>query len=60
MESKFRSALLLSADTPEELRAGDVFRVMDAAKEFGVRDEFKAWLLAHDLISRTREVILSV
>ena len=60
MKSKFRSALMLSADTPEELRACDVGRVMAAAEEFGVRDEFRTWLLTHDLISRTREVILAV
>jgi len=57
MESKFRSALMVSADTPESLRASDVYRVLYEAEEMDVFHEFKTWLLSQNLQSRTREVL---
>lgn len=41
----FFGCLQLSADTPQELRACDVDRVMQAAHEGGFLEEFRNWLL---------------
>lgn len=44
-EKMFRSILLLSADSPEQLRPCDVDRVMEAALDKGIDLQFKVWLL---------------
>ena len=54
MKEQFRSILALSADSPEELRPSDVFRVVDEADDLGVKAEFVNWLLSENLKPRTR------
>ncbi|WP_224962663.1 hypothetical protein [Geomonas subterranea] len=54
---KFQSILALSADAPDLLRPCDVERVLDAAQDQGCFDEFRKWLLCHDLQERTRTSI---
>lgn len=51
---KLQAILALSADAPDLLRPCDVERVLDAAQDQGCFDEFRKWLLSHDLQDRTR------
>jgi hypothetical protein len=53
------SILKWSADTPQRLRRGDVFRVIDAANNAGCLAGFKEWLLARrpDLKEEVEECI---
>lgn len=51
---KFQNILALSADAPDLLRPCDVERVLDAAQDQGCFDEFRKWLLGHDLQERAR------
>ena len=46
VEINLSTILSISANKREELRACDVDRVMSLAEEIGVRNEFRAWLLA--------------
>ncbi len=49
---------MLSADSPSQLRAMDVDRIMSAANDSGKVEEFKSWILAKpDLMPRTRKAI---
>ena len=58
MDERFRSAVMVSADSPEEIRPSDVDRVMDTALDMGVdKTEFTTWLLTHDVNARTRKAI---
>ncbi|OIK11951.1 hypothetical protein [Bacillus sp. MUM 13] len=52
-----KSKLLLSADTPEQLRPIDVDRVMMAACEQGCFKDFKDWLISHRLQERTWQLV---
>ena len=59
-DTEFRSCLMLVADSPEELRPVDVDRVLDAAEDMCLLTEFAGWLLDHDLLPRTRELVSAV
>jgi len=48
LEPRLQSVLKLAADTPADLRPVDVDRVMDAADDQGIVDEFKAWISGQD------------
>lgn len=54
---QFRSILMLSADSSEQLRACDVDRVMDAAQDQKCLEEFRQWILTQELQDRTRAAI---
>ena len=58
-ESAFRSALSLSADSPEQLRSSDVDRVMSDAASRGFAEEFRRWLLSKGVQSDTAAEIKS-
>lgn len=58
--TKFESILMLSADSPGQLRRSDVFRVLDAARDKGCLDGFCEWLLSHDLSEAVRGQIVKV
>jgi hypothetical protein len=45
-EISFKTVLTIAANSREELRPQDVDRVMEQADYCGVREEFRAWLLA--------------
>lgn len=51
--------LWLAADSPEQLRATDVPRVMVEAYEQKCFEAFKEWLLSSNLSERTREEVES-
>ena len=51
---RFMNILKSAADSPEQLRAGDVYRVLDEAKDHGIEDVFAGWLLKQNLMERTR------
>jgi len=57
IDPRFRSCLLLSADSPEDLRPCDVDRVMDAAADLGCLEELRKWLLDQELRQRTRQLV---
>lgn len=56
-ETKFNGILKLSADTPNELRPSDVDRVLDAAEDAGILDEFYSWLKAQGLKGKTEATL---
>lgn len=49
--------LKLAAESPEVLRAIDVYRVMSTAYDKHCMNEFKEWLLAQELNPRTRATV---
>ena len=52
---RMRNALLAASDTPEQLRPGDVDRVLALAKDFGLAQTTMAqWLLDFELLPRTK------
>lgn len=51
--------LLLSADTPEQLRPVDVERVLDEAFQEDYFEEFQRWLLQQNLKDSTRQKVES-
>jgi len=53
-EQRYQSCLMLSADSPEELRPQDVDRVMTHAHEHGFLQGFEKWLNSQLLSERTR------
>jgi hypothetical protein len=59
LSSAFRSTLGLSADSPEQLRAVDVDRVMSDAKDRGYLTEFGTWLLSQPLKEGTMKAVKS-
>jgi hypothetical protein len=59
LSSAFRSTLGLSADSPEQLRAVDVDRVMSNAKDRGYLTEFGTWLLSQPLKEGTMKAVKS-
>lgn len=54
---KMEPILLISADTPEELRHCDVDRVMEEAYKQGCFSDFRSWLLSRSLQARTKEKV---
>ena len=52
---RFRGTLLLAADTPQQLRASDVDRVMTDAGQY--YNDFRMWLLDFPLQPRTKQVL---
>ncbi|WP_148359054.1 hypothetical protein [Peribacillus simplex] len=54
---KYKRILMLSADTPEQLRPTDVDRVMLVAYEQYCFQGFKDYLLSHRLQERNRELV---
>ena len=57
---KFITITLLSADTPEELRACDVYRVMENAQEQNCLSKYATWLTAQCPSERVKEEIQEV
>lgn len=60
MEQKYRSILMLSTDSPEQLRPIDVYRVLNEAKNKDCLTEFVKWLEARPISDRVRAKIQSV
>jgi hypothetical protein len=51
----YLNIVLSAADDPAHLRAGDVYRVLDEAKNLGLNvKEFGEWLRLQPLMERTR------
>ncbi len=53
----FKNIVLLSANSPEELRPCDVDRVMYVAYNSFMKVSFRRWLLFFDLQERTRALV---
>jgi len=58
-QQQFQNILKVSADTPEQLRAADTYRVLDEANQQGVMDKFYQWLTKQDIQPRTRERLVA-
>lgn len=55
MKLSYVMYLMVSADSPDQLRACDVDRVMNEAEQHAETNGFRTWLLAHNLRQDTRE-----
>jgi hypothetical protein len=52
--TSFMNIVKSAADSPEQLRPGDVYRVLDEARDLGVEGVFADWLWKQNLMERTR------